>query len=252
MIIHATRAESARSRRHYVSPQGTEADVETYMGMNKALLGDALHNTVGDALSPNAYRVCQVAGAVLHPHYHQADQFQVFVSGSGRIGTHAVEAVTVHFASAFSPYGPIVAGPAGLEYLTLRRRFDPGAQWMPDAAPRLRELSGRVHRSHTSGLVATCAPTTPADGQSLVTALMEYTVAEALLVDLGSAASWCPTAAADSFLYVLSGTVDVAGQSLPAESCLFASREENPLRLSTGAGAARLLLARFLVEEKGP
>ena len=41
MVVSATRLEAARSRRHYVSPHGAHSDVDTYMGMNKALLGDA-------------------------------------------------------------------------------------------------------------------------------------------------------------------------------------------------------------------
>ena len=63
----------------------------------------------GAAGGPMAYLVEQAAGAVVAPHYHQVDQFQLFVGGSGRIGTHALEGVTVHYAGAHSPYGPTPA-----------------------------------------------------------------------------------------------------------------------------------------------
>src|SRR6185369_6237393 len=109
MIVSVTCAEAVKTRRQYVSPHGGQADVETYMGTNEGLLGDSSDAQPAaseeNALAPNAYLVCQQPGAALHPHFHQADQFQVFVAGSGRIGKHPVSAVTVHFAAAHSPYG---------------------------------------------------------------------------------------------------------------------------------------------------
>lgn len=248
MIRCATRVEAALSRRHYVSPHGAEADVETYIGVNKALLGDTISLGPSDELSPNAYRVCQMPGAELRPHYHQADQFQLFVAGSGRIGTHAVAAVTVHFASAHSPYGPIVAGPCGMEYLTLRRRFDPGAQWMPEHAQRLRAIEGRVHRSVTSAPLDRQSVTDAAPGQSRVTPVIQDELACACLVDLGPAAFWRAPIAADGFVYVLFGQVQFEGRSMPADACLFASRDEGALGLATGGAPARLLLLQFLVD----
>ena len=41
---------------------------------------------------PMAFLVEQDPGAVVGAHYHQADQFQVMVGGSGRLGTHDVAA----------------------------------------------------------------------------------------------------------------------------------------------------------------
>ena len=249
MIVIATRAEASRSRRHYVSPHGAQADVETYMGVNKALLGDAQPAPAASTRagpSPNAYLVCQAPGAVLHPHFHQADQFQLFVAGGGRIGTHAVAPVTVHFAAAHSPYGPLVAGPGGLQYLTLRRQWDPGAQWMPDNAGRLRGIHGRVHRTYTSERVDAHAAMLRAGDVSRATSLVEVSRAAAWVVDLGPGACWRQDAPADSFVYVLAGTCDTGGATLAPEACLFASRDEGAIRLAAGLSGARVLLAQFL------
>ena len=255
MIVSATRAEAARSRRHYVNPHGMHADVETYMGVNKALLGEIVDGQPAPAASPargpspNAYLVCQEPGAVLHPHFHQADQFQVFVAGTGRIGTHAVAAVTVHWAAAHSPYGPVVAGPDGLQYLTLRRQFDPGAQWMPDEAERLRSIRGRVHRTHTSEpIVALDARAAVLQTGELwrVTSVVQDSRAAAWLVDLGPGAYWRQDTPADSFVYMLAGTAETHGATLAPEACLFASRDEGALRIAAGPAGARVLLAQFL------
>ena len=51
---------------------------------------------------PMAFLVEQDADAVVGAHYHQADQFQVVVGGSGRLGAHGVAAGAVHFAGAWT------------------------------------------------------------------------------------------------------------------------------------------------------
>jgi hypothetical protein len=88
--------------------------------------------------SPIAYLVEQGPHTQLRAHFHEADQFQVFVHGAGRIGAHAAAPGLGHFVGPFSGYGPIVAGDAGLAYMTLRNAFDPGAQWLPDHIDRIR------------------------------------------------------------------------------------------------------------------
>ena len=257
MIVSATRAEAARSRRHYVSPHGSHADVETYLGVNKALLGRAQPAPAASRArgpSPNAYLVCQEPGALLHPHFHQADQFQVFVAGSGRIGTHAVAAVTVHWAAAHSPYGPVVAGPDGLQYLTLRRQWDPGAQWMPDESERLRSIRGRVHRTHTSEpIVALDAhAAVPDAGEPChATSVVQDSRAAAWVVDLRPGACWQQDTRADSFVYMLAGTAETHGATLAPEACLFASRDEGAIRIAAGPAGARVLLAQFLAKFEG-
>ena len=47
-------------------------------------------------------------------HFHHVDQFQVIVAGGGRLGTHGVEPLAVHYAGAYTAYGPIVAGAQGV------------------------------------------------------------------------------------------------------------------------------------------
>ena len=53
--------------------------------------------------------VIQPPGAVTPAHFHDPNQFQVFVEGEGRIGAHPVSPVTVQYANGHTPYGPIVA-----------------------------------------------------------------------------------------------------------------------------------------------
>ncbi len=80
---------------------------------------------------------------VIRPHFHENDQFQVVVSGGGVLGKHTLSIHAVHFARAYTPYGPINFGADGLGFLTLRARRDPGAQYLPDARDKLVAVAQR-------------------------------------------------------------------------------------------------------------
>ena len=63
-------------------------------------------------------------------HWHRVEEFQPFVAGSGTMGRHALGPVSIHYADAFVPYGPITPGAEGLTMLTLRAR-SAQSHWMP-------------------------------------------------------------------------------------------------------------------------
>ena len=51
----------------------------------------------------------------------------------------------IHYAKAHTAYGPIVAGPKGAHYMTLRNNWDSGAKIMPKNRDKLRKIK-RLHR----------------------------------------------------------------------------------------------------------
>src|SRR3546814_6797918 len=57
--------------------------------------------------------------------------------------TTLFRSVSVHYANAHTPYGPIRAEAEGLHYFTLRDDFDPGARFMPGARPELKPVRRR-------------------------------------------------------------------------------------------------------------
>jgi hypothetical protein len=71
-------------------------------------------------LSPTAFLVEQPPNTELVPHFHRQNQFQVFVDGGGMLGKHPVQTVTVHYAGAYTGYGPLVSGEQGIKYFTIR------------------------------------------------------------------------------------------------------------------------------------
>src|SRR5262245_66091527 len=58
---------------------------------------------------PMAFLAQYDAGDRSCAHYHSVDQFQILVQGSGQFGRHEVAPYCVHFARAYTPYGPLHA-----------------------------------------------------------------------------------------------------------------------------------------------
>ena len=93
---------------------------------------------------PQAFLVEYVPGRVLRKHFHDVDEFQLVVAGDGVLGHHRLQVGTLHFARAHTGYGPIVAGPQGLSFLTLRAQRDSaGPQWLPEHRDALLQVPRR-------------------------------------------------------------------------------------------------------------
>ncbi|MBT2325012.1 hypothetical protein J7E62_22005 [Variovorax paradoxus] len=88
-------------------------------------------------LSPTVFLVEQPPGALLAPHFHTQNQFQVVMAGGGKLGAHEVAAGSVHYAGAYTGYGPVVAGPEGLSYFTIRAVFESGANFIDSARDKM-------------------------------------------------------------------------------------------------------------------
>ena len=95
--------------------------------------------------APEAFIIDGDPGRELRTHYHDVDQFQIITNGTGTLGRHDVCELGVHFARAFTPYGPIVSGAQGLGYLTLRARRDLlQAQYIPECRDKLNTIPDRA------------------------------------------------------------------------------------------------------------
>jgi hypothetical protein len=69
----------------------------------------------------------------IKPHYHEVDQYQVVVGGSGRIGQHALAPGAIHYTDGYTPYGPIFGAEDGIDFFTLRVDSVTGSQYMPES-----------------------------------------------------------------------------------------------------------------------
>ena len=124
----------------------------TFIGENRNTLKQGQTPPAAGVLYPMAFLVEKEPHAVTKPHFHQADQYQVIVQGGGRLGTHDVGTVAVHYTDAWSAYGPIVAADEGISWFTLRNAWDSGARYMPAAREQLRAARAQnfQHREATA------------------------------------------------------------------------------------------------------
>ncbi|MGE4048494.1 MAG: hypothetical protein AB7F35_26800 [Acetobacteraceae bacterium] len=225
----------------------------TYIGQNRNTLKEGEAAPADDILYPMAFLVEKDAGAIVKPHFHQADQYQVIVQGGGRMGFHDVASVAVHYTDAYSAYGPIVAAEEGVSWFTLRNAWDPGARYMPQYRQQLREARARYqHRESTCGPIppltdAERAALTGAAGQAVIEPTKDglgtwrYTVPAG-----GSVTGPDPMSGGGQFWLVSSGSAAVPGGALlPVNSCVFVAPEDAAAILTAGPLGADLLCMQF-------
>lgn len=115
MIVIGRRSTSEQTRRPRVYPTGAVGAKSDWM-----MTGE------DPKFSPSVFLYEQPANQTLQPHFHHHNEFQIFIEGEGKLGARKIRPVTVHYAGAYTAYGPIVAGPEGLKYFTLRTVHESG------------------------------------------------------------------------------------------------------------------------------
>lgn len=170
-----------------------------------ACLGPAPYDEIprGGAPTPQAFLV--ETDSPIAVHFHPVPQFQVFVSGQGGVGRHGARPGSVHYADAFTPYGPLRPVGGSVGYLTLRAEADAGAAWMPEHRAELaegRRRSPAPRRNLTLDLGAAPPASDRADllqaDDGLGVAVVDVTAAETVTV---------PGSSGGGFVVVLDGSV---------------------------------------------
>jgi rubredoxin len=198
---------------------------------------------------PQCFRVEQPPGSAVEPHFHVADEFQLVALGGGRLGRHGLAALDIHYAAAYTPYGPIVADTEdGVVYFTLRPRRDPGALFLPAERDKLKPAPKRFFMAaQPEGAIAndilakTSAPSlTAAYGP-------DATGAAAWRAILGAGQRLTPPKPAGDgyFVVVAGGGWAHDGDILPQWSCAFAAQGETPLELLAGPDGLDAVIMQF-------
>jgi hypothetical protein len=248
-MLAANMADAEKTRRRVTTADGLETGVSVYFGVTAADGGTP--NPGLGALFPVAYRIDQDPGTQADPHFHQANQFQVFVGGAGYFGKQAVRPVMAQYAQAFTPYGPIVAGPQGLSYFTLRNGWDPGGQFMP-AQRELLKASGRSPRAELSTTME--LPRSSAELKALAEPTHEVTLALAgdglggwryRLPPGRSLTGSTPADGGGQYWIVLGGTDTASDVPLSTFACLFLGPDEPARTVTAGAEGLDVLVLQF-------
>lgn len=246
-MLFATWAEAEKKRRSISTADGMTAGVSTFFGVSGS--EGTTHPEVG-MFFPVAFRVDQDPRTTSEPHFHQTDQFQVFVQGDGSFGRAPVQVARAQFAQAFTPYGPIVAGERGLSYLTLRNGWDPGGLFMPAQRELLRK-SGRRPR-------AVLSPPIDPMPETLLTTLAEIRSENVLPRSEDGLGGWrhCippgqtvsgppPSDGGGQYWVVLAGADTSFGEPLPACACVFVAPDEPARTVAAGSAGLDVLMLQF-------
>ena len=71
---------------------------------------------------PQSLMTQMAANETILQHFHGVAQFQIFPSGTGVMGRNEIRPLTVQYKDHHSAYGPLVAGPHGLTFISMRNR----------------------------------------------------------------------------------------------------------------------------------
>ena len=235
MFAGATYEEARATRKHYVLPNGTGFWKSEYIISDHAA-----------APAPHALLVEQDPEQVILPHFHEQNQFQVIVNGGGTLGRNAVAPVTVHYAGAYTGYGPITSGTDGLWYFTLRPMMDNGAQFLPESRGKMKPWPKKhwhsapivpASASELAGLAAAQVTTVKADADGMLIQTIRIPAR-------GSHVAPSPASGGGQFFLVTAGQLVFSGKAYERWSCVWVANADAALTLGAGACGAEVLLAQ--------
>ena len=244
-MLIATSITQANERRQIVDVHGQEYLLREFVGAVPRRGTYVEGNEANDDGLPQGFLVSQPPGSVTPPHFHETNQFQVFVGGSGRLGKRRADPVTVQFAGGHTPYGPIAAEDRGIQYFTLRQAWDPGAKYMPAMRSRLER--GRQRQRLAARLERPAADLDDLRAPAVETLIpLEADGMGAELVRLGPGMRTVhPCGGGGQYQVVIEGTLLHEGGELPRLSCRFATADEGECGFEAGPRGLAVLALQF-------
>jgi len=198
---------------------------------------------------PQAFMIESTPGRTLGTHFHEVDQFQVVVRGTGTLAKHQLAPYGIHFARAFTPYGAIKNGADGLAFMTLRAHRDPGrAQFIPERRARLDEIADRKPWQVTA--MAEFATSAGEGSLQEIPGMKDENGLSAWTLSLGPRAEKVLPAVAKSdgqYVVVLEGALRADGAEHKGLSVVFVRPDEPAFRLVAGEEGLKAVVLNFPV-----
>ena len=247
-MLLVTPTADAMKRQRQVHVNGRDYTLSEYVGAAPLRGHYQPGNEVNDNGLPQGFLVDQPPGAVTPAHFHEPNQFQVFIGGRGRIGAFAAVPLTVQYANGHTPYGPIVAGPDGVQYFTLRQRWDPGAKYLPASRDKL--VKGN-QRTRVKGDLPICTAEQRLGRRETKVVTVFAPEADGLsgtLYRMGpgqTARMPDPAGTGGIYFVVTEGNVVHQGKELEKLSTIYSTPCEARIQIAAGASGADLLVLHF-------
>lgn len=186
------------------------------------------------------------------PHYHEVDQFQIFLAGAGRFGRKGAPPLAVHYVDRYTGYGPIQATALGYSYFVMHAEKDPGAVYRNRPGYRERIKPGRKRHLLVPGIAASTAPVLCARREATLELLFQPEHGDdglgASMWRLGPGmvvAGTDPAGTGGQFYLVVNGALELNGEIYPAWSPVFVAASERPLRARAGRDGLEALVLQF-------
>jgi hypothetical protein len=197
---------------------------------------------------PQAYLVELASDIHVAAHFHDTNQFQVFYGSPGAtFQRHEIESLVVHYADAYTVYGPFAAGGEPLRFFTLRQQHATGEYHLPDHRDLLEP--GQPRRHHEWVLSRWLAAPMPGPGELVLESLCDEPDglgASTLLAGPEAEIVWPDSEVAGGrYCVVISGDVVCQGDALPAQSVVWCEPGSDPSALRVGSLGARVLALQF-------
>ncbi len=190
------------------------------------------------------------AGSTVHPHFHDVDQYQVIVKGSGRLGREPAEPIAFHYADAYTPYGPIVGAQDGIAFLTIRKACAAGYYPMPESRHLIAGKPGR----NITGKFEINKPL-PRPGESTRETLMtteDGVEVLGLRIGPGGQAAGEPADAGDQYYLVCTGSLLHEGRAVPPMSIVRIEPGAPLPMFHAGSTGAEILLTQLPMASARP
>jgi len=213
-----------------------------------------LGSDTSDRDTPQALLVEQSPNSTIPAHFHGIDQYQVVVRGSGMLGKHEVRPVCIHFAAAYTGYGPVNAEEDGIFYFTLRAQSEPGAFFFPE---------GRKHQKSGKRRNLTWDVDLASDKHSMA-AFKGAAFEEICSLEDQGLAAWVlrlgpgetftgpdPALGGGQYYVVMDGDLKYDDQNYEKWSCVFVESPEAALLLTAGEQGLEALVLQYPFWEKG-
>jgi hypothetical protein len=194
-----------------------------------------------DNVDPQVYLAeILTPNAVERAHFHEVDQFQIFVGGGGQFGKAPIEPVMVQYADAWTPYGPLIGGPNGYSFLTVRRQSSAGALYIPESRQQRRSLGGRqISQPFKRDELAD-----PGKWSMVLGPYDDGVAAYGIVLGAGERTT-LPDADVEQFCVVVNGTLRVDGRDHPVASTVRVGKQEEEPELEAGPDGATLVVVNF-------
>ena len=233
--MQALRLDETRERIEQVGDGVGRVRFNDYWGAGRKVLPD-----------PQAFLVhLEDPGSVLKTHMHDVDQFQVAAIGGGRMGAKRWNALSIHYADAFTLYGPIIRGESGLSFHTLRMAHG-GGNW---SMPQARSLMANGRPGRNLLVDVDVRQPLPAPGEVERSYLAEPTFDGLAIAQLrmgpGSEAQGYAPEGGQYMLVCAGSIVDEHGKEFDHQALMLLNAGEPAPRLRAGPAGALVVVMQF-------